>query len=456
MEKCSENSRKSESVRLLTIFFLFFALGQSLFAHYYSRYVLTPVNEYVFEGEETVFETIIPNLKPSDILVTAQNLPEKVTFISSDTAEVFNDEGVRSTRVRIVYKFEGTGFFKMSPIASRIRYGAYSLNVADVTVLHNPQTIQPLVKLVPLGDEKVFYAGNRIKLMLTVEFAAKIESFYVGVLEDSAMVKTEEITALPLKIDSFTDEVFNIATFDFIPLTDGKINVPQIEVKVKTWKGAEKVISSQPLSFVVQKQTKNVSNKNLSNEQKLQSVSSEPSFYVEKENQNSMENATRVEGIQEETIRKIAELRKQERRKIFPHKIKKQRRQLENQLGIEKSEDEFYFTIIYFLLFLFFVSIVTLIVMIIHKKNQWIIVVGILTILLVTGISVCLGFANKEYCILLESKLYSIPEEDSSVYFVVKAGSRVLVKGETKNWILVSYGDSSSGWVKKDSLIFFH
>lgn len=471
MEKSAKNFRKSKSTRLLIktslIFFIVLTFQQNLFAHYYSRYVLRPVNEYIFEDEETVFETIIPNIRPSDILVTAQNLPEKVTFILSDTTEVFNEEGERSTRVRIVYKFEKAGFFKMSPIASRIRYGAYNLTVADVTVLHNPQTIQPEVRLIPTETEKKeFFPGDRIKLNLTVEFAEKIESFHVSILEDSAMVKTYENFKLPLTVDSFTDEIFNIASFDFIPLKEGKVEVPQIEVKVRTWKGAEKVVSSEPLSFVIQNTSskdehpsKQQTNSTNSSAQKIINSSNtmDISQIDNKDNEDFTEkNETEFseDSFENANIQKLAELRNIERKKLFTQKAKKERRQLEKELGIEKSENEFSFVIVYILMFLFFASVVTLIMMVIHKKNHWIIIISILSAILLIGGLVCGIYAHKQYCLLLNDRIYSVPEKNSEVYFTLKPGTRVSVKGKSENWIWVTYGDSSSGWIQRSDVIF--
>ena len=56
----------------------------SIFAHRYSYAVFRPIEEYVFAGEDSVFETVIHNIRPADILVTVQTLPENVTFVSSE------------------------------------------------------------------------------------------------------------------------------------------------------------------------------------------------------------------------------------------------------------------------------------------------------------------------------------------------------------------------------------
>ena len=157
MEKSRKNRRITKSYGLLIFVALFLLNTNSLFAHRYSYAVFTPVEEYVFAGEDTIFETTIYNMRPADVLVTVQTLPENVTFVSSDKTEILDENG-RSTRIRIVLHFNEVGNFNLPPIASRIKYGSYRLSIKPVTVLHNPKTIQPIIKFsVVEPKNKIYY-----------------------------------------------------------------------------------------------------------------------------------------------------------------------------------------------------------------------------------------------------------------------------------------------------------
>ncbi|MDD7417694.1 MAG: hypothetical protein SPI86_03415 [Treponemataceae bacterium] len=445
MEKSSKRTKSSKFIGLLIFFSLILFSNQSIFAHYYSRYVFKPTEEYVFQGEETVFETTIPNLRPVDIQVTAQNLPDKVTFIASDKTEIFNEAGVRCTRVRIIYRFDEIGFFRMPPIASRIRYGAYTLTVANVNVLHNPQTIQPLVKFERMDDGKTVYSvGEKIPLMLTVSFASKIESFHATVLENSAICKVTDEFPLPVTIGSFTDEPFAVAQFNFIPLEEGIVQVPQVNVKVQTWKEVDKIVSSEPMEFFIKKVVP----------EKNTQIQDKPSVTTDKFNKKTEITLTEKEILaRNEKIQKIAELRAAEKKHLFNSSYKKNRVALEQEIGISKTENELSFGNLYIFLFLFLVSVVTLIVSIVFKKKALIIIMTILAFLILIGVLIFTICAGKDYAILLEEKIYLVPEEISNIYFSLKPGTRVQVKGITTDWIFITYGENSAGWVKSENLI---
>ncbi|MCR4790684.1 MAG: hypothetical protein K5839_06355 [Treponemataceae bacterium] len=450
MEKSAAKIRFRRFSRLLVIFSLLLLSSSSLWAHIYSQYEFKPVDEYIFEGQDSTFEVVIPNLKPVEIKVTAQNLARNVTFISSDTTEIIDENNERCTRVRVTYRFKKAGDYKMAPIMARIKYYAYNLKVVDVKVLHNPQTIQPLVQYKLLDeDKKTYKVGEKIPLQLTVSFASRIDSYSVNILENSAMQKTQENFELPLKINHFSDTAFPIASFIFIPLKEGKIQLPQISVKTKTWKGGDKIALSEPMTFYISG----------SIEEKPASI--KRNFHSENTVEKSeviVEKMLTQEEIQErsEDIKNIAKLRIAERKKLFPFAVSKDRIALEKKIGINRSENEFTYVNIVISLLLFALVLVLLIVMSIKKKKPWIIILSILLFLLAVCILVCVLFISKEYALTLDEKIYSVPEELSNAYFTLNPGTRVEIRGSTKDWLFVTYGETTAGWIRRENLIFLH
>ena len=94
MEESRKTRRISKSYRLLICCILLFLFNTlSLFAHRYSYVVFKPVEEYIFAGEDSAFEATINNIRPADVLVTVQTLPENVTFVSSEKTEILDENG---------------------------------------------------------------------------------------------------------------------------------------------------------------------------------------------------------------------------------------------------------------------------------------------------------------------------------------------------------------------------
>ena len=66
-----------------------------------------------------------------------------------------------------------------------------------------------------------------------------------------------DIVTLPLSVEKFSDTEYPISEFEFIPLASGKIEVPQVSVRVRTWNGIERESFSEPLVLNVKKAIKN-------------------------------------------------------------------------------------------------------------------------------------------------------------------------------------------------------
>lgn len=448
MEKSRKTRRNSKSYRLLIFCVILFLLNTvSLFAHRYSYAVFKPVEEYVFAGEDTAFETTIYDMRPTDVLVTVQTLPENVTFVSSEKTEILDENG-RSTRIRIVFHFDDVGKYNLPPIASRIRYGSYKLTITPVNVLYNPQTIQPIVKFSVLEPtNKLYYEGEKIKLQLSTVFASNVYSYSTSLNEDSVFYPESELTVLPLQIEKFSDTEYPIGIFEIIPLKNGKIEVPQVSVRVKTWSGIEKDCYSEKFVLDVkkalQKENSTSALTQSNSKDKIDSLQ-ETSVYISKK-EDSKKYKT--------TVIKIRELRLQERNKIFPFSQIKQRRLLESECGLKNTQNELSKGIFYILLAVLMIFIILCLVFaILHKKTQLIIFIT-LSIIMFCVVGVFKIQLEKDYALILHGEILSIPEETSSLNINLNSGFRVEVKGETKDWIFIKYGNST-GWIKRENLLF--
>ena len=448
MEKSRKKRRITKSYGLLIFVVLFLLNTNSLFAHRYSYAVFTPVEEYVFAGEDTAFETVIYNMRPADVLVTVQTLPESVTFVSSDKTEILDENG-RSTKIRIVLHFNEIGNFNLPPIASRIRYGSYRLSIKPVTVLHNPKTIQPIIKFSVIEpQDKIYYEGQRIKLQLSAIFASNVYSYTTSLNEDSVFYAKKDIATLPFSVEKFSDTEYPISELEFIPLSSGKIEVPQVSVRVRTWNGIEKESISEPLVLNVKKAVKSETVENFSNTVETSAISKIDSSEKVLKDVDSFDFSKN-----KELIEKIKELRIKEKNKFFPFSIIKERKEIESQCDLKNTQNELSNVVFYMLLGLFVLcSILFIIFAVLRKKITMIIFVLISFILLVIT-TVYKVQLNKDYALILQGEVLSIPEENSSLNFKLNSGYRVEVKGETKEWIFIEY-ENSTGWIKRENLLF--
>ena len=448
MEKSRKKRRITKSYGLLIFVVLFLLNTNSLFAHRYSYAVFTPVEEYVFAGEDTAFETVIYNMRPADVLVTVQTLPESVTFVSSDKTEILDENG-RSTKIRIVLHFNEIGNFNLPPIASRIRYGSYRLSIKPVTVLHNPKTIQPIIKFSVIEpQDKIYYEGQRIKLQLSAIFASNVYSYTTSLNEDSVFYAKKDIATLPFSVEKFSDTEYPISELEFIPLSSGKIEVPQVSVRVRTWNGIEKESISEPLVLNVKKAVKSETVENFSNTVETSAISKIDSSEKVLKDVDSFDFSKN-----KELIEKIKELRIKEKNKFFPFSIIKERKEIESQCDLKNTQNELSNVVFYMLLGLFVLcSILFIIFAVLRKKITMIIFVLISFILLVIT-TVYKVQLNKDYALILQGEVLSIPEENSSLNIKLNSGYRVEVKGETKEWIFIEY-ENSTGWIKRENLLF--
>ncbi len=449
MEKSGNKRRNSKSYGLLIFVVIFLLNTTSLFAHRYSYAVFSPVEEYVFAGEDTAFETVIRNIRPADVLVTVQTLPESVTFVSSEKTEILDEYG-RSTKVKIVLHFNDIGNFNLPPIASRIRYGSYRLSIKPVIVLHNPKTIQPIIKFSVLEpQDKIYYEGQRIKLKLSAIFASNIYSYTTSLNEDSVFYPKNDIATLPFSVEKFSDIEYPISEFEFIPLASGKIQVPQVSVRVKTWNGIEKESLSEPLVLNVKKAVKSQTVQDSASLTSQNANLIQMDFLTEVSQNMESENFPQNKAL----VEQIKSLRMEEKNKILPFSITKQRKKLELQCGLKNTKNEFSNVLFYILLFFLIIFIILFIIFaFLHKKVQMIVFVLIAFILLLVT-TVYKIQLNKTFALILQGEVLSIPEESSSVNIKLNSGYRVEVKGETKTWVFIKF-ENSSGWIKRENLLF--
>lgn len=454
MEKPRKTRNFRKFIRLLICFvILTFSFSSQIWAHIYSNVIFTPIDEYIFANSDAAFEAVIPNVKPTDVLITVQTLPENVSFVSSDKTEILDQEG-RSTKVSIVLHFDTVGSYKLPPVASRIKWGSYRLSFTPVTVLYNPQTIQPIIKYqIQESDQKKFYEGEKIQLLLTATFAQKVGNYSYQLNENSVFIPRQEINNLPLQIEKFSDVEYPILLLDFIPLQSGKITVPTTTVRTQTWNGIEKDIESEVFEINILPALAS-KNTELINQQipKTESIV-EDSELLQTSSEKILDQNELISDQVKTQVEEIAKLRILEKYSVKTLMAKEQRQQAEKKLQIEKAANESNYVTLFTLLSVTLVLAICLFIFIgIHKKTMIIIFFSFLLIFTVFDV-IYWGMLSKDYAVVKDGFVVSVPEEKASPNLVLQPGTRVLVNDSTDEWAYIVYNDNLDGWIKKNNLV---
>ena len=105
------------------------------------------------------------------------------------------------------------------------------------------------------------------------------------------------------------------------------------------------------------------------------------------------------------------------------------------------------------LLGLLVIFIILVIVFAFSRKKTKMMIFILISLVLLIVTTVYKVQLNKDYALILQGEVLSIPEESSSLNIKLNSGYRVEIKGETKDWIFIEY-DNSTGWIKRENLLF--
>lgn len=151
----------------------------------------------------------------------------------------------------------------------------------------------------------------------------------------------------------------------------------------------------------------------------------------------------------------IKYLRQAESFSLFSDSNTLKRKKLESDLGLEQSfpiiRFKNYILYIYFLIFLIFLA--TMIFLIKLRKKRFLLSVTLSFILLIIIFTYYTGFSDlrKDYVYLpafegFDSKIYQLPEKESSVLSNLKIGETVKIIYENNDWIYIEKFNGIKGW----------
>lgn len=406
-----------QKISLLVL--IFFVLIHNVYSADYSTVVFRPTSEYIFTYENTVFETIIYNQAPKNVRTTVQSLPDSVFLISSTTEEII-EEGQKGTLVQITLRFEKSGVYKLSPIAARIGWGSALLKFEPIEVYTNPATIEPVanLKIVALEDisQTQFHVGQKIQAILSLKYFSDAISVIRDVSKDFLCSETQWYKTLPLKVTGFSADEYLLVLYEFTPLKEGVLKLPEIQIHLRTCGLIDKTIKAEPLEI-------NVINSTLVKEADY--IDTIPDYiYTESRNTEP--------GMNEKKIVTDAEIQ--------------ELLQVETQ---KKSRLSLVFKL-FFALGAFFLVLWVVIILIAKKAKNNLLFFVILSFVIAF---VFYFLYIPTYGIILDQKINSIPDDKSIQSFSVPAGSKVKVLKTIDGWNFISSKEKVKGWIQQSKIV---
>ena len=463
MEKFAERTKKIAKFGLLVLILILFS--QSFFAQNSSRnknsvdenFLFETEEEFFFVNENAVFKLFIPQVEVSDVRMENPIFPEGVVFVSSRSENFSSLQNGHGAQIELNLNFKNAGSFSLPPISFFIKGKRQSANFPDIQVLQNPQTVLPRTILVFENGETFsgddFFSkkfslalGIPSRFTLYVQYAADLGQFSYSLPKDSIFKELKRFE-IPAKLN-FSEKI-PAAKFEWTPLSEGEVSLPQIKIVAKSFSGREMILEMPSCAV-------NVVSKNLGSEKGARKNSAfnaekifEHAFAMEKgESKASVENAA----SDISALSKIARLRSQERHAIFQNKIRAERVAAEKSAAIENAPNEKSFPL-FVLLFsaLTFFAAGSLILFFL-RKNNFAFVIAALAVLFAILTFVFSSKVFERHGIVMGGEIFPVPENSAASRISVVVASRVLIREEIDNWYFIEYNESG-GWIRKENLI---
>lgn len=403
------------------IFFLitFFSLLQGAYSADYSSVVFRPVSEYVFTFENTTFEAIIYNEAPKNVRTTVQSLPDSVFFVSANTEEIIEEEQ-KGTLVQITLRFEKAGMYKLSPIAARIGWGSALLKFEPIEVYTNPATIEPVANLKIVAVEDIsktqFYVGQKIQAILSLKYFSDAISVSRDISQDFLCNETQWYKSLPLKTEGFSADEYLLVLYEFTPLKEGLLHLPEVKIHLRTCGLLDKTVSTTPLEI------------NIINAPTTEDSVFEDSLpdYVYSPSGKQETKSISKEPLSSEEIQQIVKIETQ-----------------------KKSKLKLCFNI--FLALSFFLGVLWLLIIFVTKKRKNTLLFFVISSFIIAFVFYFLYIPT--YGIILDQKIHSIPDDKSLQSFSVTIGSKVKIHNIIDDWVFISSEEKIKGWMPLAKII---
>ena len=407
MEK-QRNSIYTEFCRrllvLLSLLFVWVALGNQLFAENKSFYTNTDIE----------FRFFLPGLKASDLSVIEPK-PELLENAQVRAIKKTGDSKENGSWIYIWYRFDKEGSYKLPDLQIKVKNKIQSLSFDSIEILENPMDKLPRIVIAfengkyIYSDKSDYYkktpvisapAGKELCFTLYIQYTNEFNSFEWDLPQNALFSKIKDYDSKKNK-DQRGTELLPVADFEWKSLKTGLQLMPRIKMNLTSFYG-ERMDVIFPEFYV-----RFTEDKAFRNNEKEPNLFSQA--FMEEENADTSgladgaEAAGSTGGLSKEDCLTLAKLYRAEAKSLVSkHKKTKERLDFEKEHGITSWLK--------------------------HK--------------------IYLG----DFGISLGCRLFSIPEEAASEVSYIKSGNALEIKESTGDWLFVRFGETE-GWCKKNEVI---
>lgn len=414
-----EKFRISKSTKgYIGLLVLLFVNISSLFAISYSQLRVTPEKEYCFAGETCLFTLKIPGVLPVNVDTLVQSTPVNVT-VESLVKEEYIEDGVRGTKIKLIFRFSKSGTYQIPPLATRVYWVSYAIKFQPITVYDNPILLDPILT----SDlPKNLEVGKPTTFTIYGKFFNELTNINFQLDKRMILEKSKDIQTLPYHIGTFSTETYPLAEFTVIPLEEGEYNFPQIFGLFRSYAGNSVSVALKDLKIKVTKSTSETQNAVTETSSFLESF---PEAF---ETQEIIENKVTEESFVD--LEKLLEEKLKEKRIIILL---------------------FVATVVISLSSLFFIILCSIL-----KRKSGIITFAIIFALFLTG-TIAFGiFVDDKNAISLGSRVRTVPEENSNSVMQLTVGNIIKINDEISNWYSIELADKRKGWILKSDCILIN
>ncbi len=423
-------------------------------------------SDYFFTESDCPFYMDIYDVRPENVQVSVNYLPEDVSFVSSKKEVLMsssaNGQYASGTRLIVFVKFSKAGRYNLRPIDVVINGGFYRLSFQSVNVFENPKFILPKLSI-QFENEKftptrrnpnnfTASAGEHIIFTVYVQYAVRVDNFAWSIPENSLFKQIKQYDSLSLINNSeteFSPELYPVVSFDWQPLTSGKFELPSIYLQATAYNGSRYDLQNSLYTFDVKSPAQN----NAASENFSFNENQEEIFSYAFEKPFEEDVAKNKLTCSEEDLYELLELRQKERRS-FPKisKAAKMRVEKENQIGLNSESAEPSIPLFLVLGFISLILLIAFVILFIFKRNQMGAVCACLFAITAASSIIYVSKLTKTYVIYMGGSLSPIPEKNVSSGVNLQSGSLALLVQKAGDWVYIKHNETY-GWVLKDNVL---
>lgn len=443
-------------------------------------------NQQFYTNSEILFTANFPDLMPGQIEITVPKDEDGIHFrtmrssqyYANDSSGPYSPSRANSesgAKIELWFTFSKAGTFTIKPIQAKIRNNKSEIKFLPVTISLNPMDLQPRL-VIEFSNKKKIYSddtytnailspkkGQPIPFRIGIQYAAQLNQFDWKSPENSILShKNEYDTASLLSQNANSSNkaaknaIIPIGDYELTVLKAGHAEFPNFTANATAYNGSKITIELPPFWLDIQEgKFSSINNANNKENSAYFSESFDSAFsddeFSDGLKENSFDNST-IKKITNEDCKKLAELRIKERKNPFST-ARKQRLELEKELGISAAPNEFPSYIIAIAIVFSVIFCGFLVLFIIERKFYLAIAMGILLITSIGSAVYSSSKAKPKHGISTECTLSSIPEASAEAQTIIQAGTYVQILEKSGDWCYVKFG-ASLGWCGRENIYF--